>query len=157
MDKASSIGVLKGIGAKTEQLFHNLGVYTVGDILLRFPREYIRFPDPAEISEAAAGKKQAVILRVDAPVIVKRTRSMPLAIASGVHNSKKMEFLWFRMPYVRNTLIKGQTFILYGTVQEKGGMLSMEQPVMAQVVNIWLPKGGVKPAMVRLMHITMPK
>ena len=77
MELTTPIRGVKGIGEKTEQLFQKMGVYTVGDILLRFPREYIRFPDPAEISEAAAGKKQAVILRVDAPVIVKRTRSMP--------------------------------------------------------------------------------
>ena len=44
MDKTSSIGALKGIGAKTEQLFHNLGVYTIGDILLHYPRDYDRLP-----------------------------------------------------------------------------------------------------------------
>ncbi len=145
MELTTPIRGVKGIGEKTEQLFQKMGVYTVGDILLRFPREYIRFPDPAEISEAAAGKKQAVILRVDAPVIVKRTRSMPLAIASGVHNSRKMEFLWFRMPYVRNTLIKGQTFILYGTVQEKGGMLSMEQPVIYTPEQYEIVAGSLQP------------
>lgn len=130
MELTTPIRGVKGVGEKTEQLFQKTGVYTVGDILLRFPREYIRFPAPAEISEAVAGKKQAVVLRVEAPVIVKRTRSMQLAIASGVHNNQKMEFLWFHMPYVRNTLVKGQSYILYGSVQEKGGMLSMEQPVI---------------------------
>ena len=44
MDKTSSIGALKGIGAKTEQLFHNLGVYTIGDILLHYPRDYDKLP-----------------------------------------------------------------------------------------------------------------
>ncbi len=130
MEITTPINGVKGVGAKTEQLFQKTGVYTVGDILLRFPREYIKFPAPVEISEAAAGKKQAVIFRVDAPVIVKRTRSMQIAILNGMHDNKKMECLWFRMPYVRNTLIKGQTFILYGTVQEKSGLLSMEQPVI---------------------------
>lgn len=130
MELVTPIKGVKGVGEKTEQLFQKTGVYTIGDILLRFPREYVKFPAPVEISEAAAGKKQAVIFRVDAPVIVKRTRSMQIAILNGMHGNKKMECLWFHMPYVRNTLIKGQTFILYGTVQEKSGMLSMEQPVI---------------------------
>ncbi len=130
MEITTPISGVKGVGAKTEQLFQKTGVYTVGDILLRFPREYTKFPAPVEIDEAVAGRKQAVIFRVDAPVIVKRTRSMQLAILTGTYRNQKMECLWFRMPYVRNTLIKGQTFILYGSVQEKGGLLSMEQPVI---------------------------
>lgn len=130
MEITTPISGVKGVGAKTEQLFQKTGVYTVGDILLRFPREYTRFPAPVEISEAAAGRKQAVILRVEAPVIVKRTKSMQIAICNGTHCDQKMEILWFRMPYVRNTLTKGQTFILYGTVQDKSGLLSMEQPVI---------------------------
>lgn len=130
MELVTPIKGVKGVGEKTEQLFQKTGVYTIGDILLRFPREYIRFPVPVEISEAKTGKKQAVFVCVDAPVIVKRTRSMQLAILNGTHQGRKMEFLWFRMPYVRNTLTKGQAFVLYGSVQEKGGSLSMEQPVI---------------------------
>lgn len=130
MELTTPIQGVKGVGAKTEQLFQKTGVYTIGDILLRFPREYTRFPAPVEISEAAAGKKQAVILRVDAPVIVKRTRSMQIAIYNGVYQDTKMEFLWFHMPYIRSTLVKGQTFILYGNVQNKSGLLSMEQPAV---------------------------
>lgn len=130
MEITTPINVVKGVGAKTEQLFQKTGVYTIGDILLRFPREYTKFPIPVEISKAAVGHKQAVIVRVDAPVIVKRTRSMQIAILTAMHQNQKMECLWFRMPYVRNTLVKGQTFILYGTVQDKSGLLSMEQPVI---------------------------
>ena len=39
MNTSSSIGEIKGIGAKTEQLFHKIGVYTIGDILLHYPRD----------------------------------------------------------------------------------------------------------------------
>ena len=37
MNLNSPIREIKGIGVKTEQLFQQLGVYTVGDILLYFP------------------------------------------------------------------------------------------------------------------------
>ena len=33
MNRESLISEVKGIGAKTEELFYKLGVYTVGDIL----------------------------------------------------------------------------------------------------------------------------
>ena len=87
MEITTPINVVKGVGAKTEQLFQKTGVYTIGDILLRFPREYTKFPIPVEISKAAVGHKQAVIVRVDAPVIVKRTRSMQIAILTAMHQN----------------------------------------------------------------------
>ena len=130
MDITTPIKGVKGVGAKTEQLFQKAGVYTIGDILLRFPREYARFPAPIEISQAKSGTKQAVILYVDSPAVVKRTRAMQITVCTGRHLNTRMEFLWFRMPYVRNTLVKGETFILYGNVQEKEGRLCMEQPVI---------------------------
>lgn len=53
MDRTSSIGELKGIGAKTEQLFHNLGVYTIGDILLHYPRDYNKLPPITPLADLA--------------------------------------------------------------------------------------------------------
>jgi len=40
MNERTGIGELKGIGEKTEKLFHRLGVYTVGDLLRHYPRGY---------------------------------------------------------------------------------------------------------------------
>ena len=40
MRQDSSITEIKGIGEKTKKLFEKMGVYTVGDILLHFPRNY---------------------------------------------------------------------------------------------------------------------
>lgn len=131
MDITTPIKGVKGVGAKTEQLFQKTGVYTAGDILLRFPREYTKFPKPVEINMARAGEKQAVILHVETPAVVKRTRSMPVTVCEGRYMDAQMEFLWFRMPYIRNTLQKGQTYILYGKVQDKGGKLVMEQPAVS--------------------------
>ena len=49
MRQDSSITEIKGIGEKTKKLFEKMGVYTVGDILLHFPRNYIQYPHPVPI------------------------------------------------------------------------------------------------------------
>ena len=51
MNLDSQIRELKGVGEKTETLFQNLGVYTVRDILLHFPREYHKFEQPKSVDE----------------------------------------------------------------------------------------------------------
>ena len=60
MNLDSGIRELKGIGAKTEELFCNLGVYTIRDILLHFPREYHRFEQPKTPDEVKCGIQMAV-------------------------------------------------------------------------------------------------
>lgn len=145
MDITTPIQGVKGVGPKTEQLFHKTGVYTAGDLLLRFPREYTKFPVPVDISKAKAGAKQAVIVQVERPAVVKRTKSMQITILNGRHLQSQMDFLWFRMPYIRNTLAVGQTFILYGNVQNKNGMLSMEQPAIYTPAQYQLISDSLQP------------
>ena len=51
MNETSSITNLKGIGEKTKDLFAKMGVYTVGDILLHFPRNYVQYPKMVDIND----------------------------------------------------------------------------------------------------------
>ena len=51
MDLHSSLREIKGVGEKTEQLFQKIGVYTLGDILLHFPRTYQEYPQTEDPDE----------------------------------------------------------------------------------------------------------
>ena len=51
MNADSPVTEIKGVGEKTKDLFEKMGVYTVGDILLHFPRNYIQFPKIQDIDE----------------------------------------------------------------------------------------------------------
>lgn len=132
MNRESLISEVKGIGAKTEELFHKLGVYTVGDILLHYPRSYMQYPKAKYISEAAEGETAAIIGRVLKTPVVRRTRSMPLTVTSIGTAESSMELVWFRMPYIKNQLAAGNTYVFYGKVQRKNGRLVMEQAAIYQ-------------------------
>ena len=56
MKSSSSIGSLKGIGEKTENLFHRLGVYRIEDLIRYYPRGFEIYEDPVPISEAEEGR-----------------------------------------------------------------------------------------------------
>lgn len=130
MNRDSSIQEIKGIGAKTEELFHKLGVYTVGDILLHYPRTYIQFPEAKPVDGVLEGETTAVIGRVIKTPVVRRTRSMPITVTSIGSMDAEMELIWFRMPYIKNNLKPGNTYVFYGKVSQKNGRLVMEQPVI---------------------------
>ena len=40
MDLQSSLAVLKGLGPKSAEKFHRLGIYTIEDLLLYYPFRY---------------------------------------------------------------------------------------------------------------------
>lgn len=124
----SPIRQVKGIGAKTEEVFHRAGVYTVGDILLYFPRDYERYPDVVDADEVIPDRKNAVVVKVQKKPSLVPNSKMQLAILDIQGTHTKLRVTWFRSPYVRNLLEVGKTYILYGIVKEKSNGLTLEQP-----------------------------
>ena len=128
MNLDSSIRQIKGIGAKTEEMFHKAGVYTIRDILLYFPRDYEKYPEPVRPEQAAPEKKCAV-----RAVIQKRPSLVPgsrlqLVTMDLRDDGGKVRLNWFRSPYVRSLLEAGREYIFFGIVHQKKGILTMDQP-----------------------------
>ena len=130
MDLHSSLREIKGVGEKTEQLFQKIGVYTLGDILLHFPRTYQEYPQPDDPNEENIGQITAVCGFLRTPAIFRRGKRMDITLASLFCKDQVVECVWFRMPYIAKQLQVGQPYIFYGRLlQEKHGY-KMEQPAI---------------------------
>lgn len=55
---------LKGVGVKRAQLYEKLGVLSVYSLLTYYPRDYIDFTHPKQISDAIIGESCAIFARV---------------------------------------------------------------------------------------------
>ena len=95
MNRDSSISEIKGVGAKTEELFHKIGVYTVGDILLHYPRTYIRYPEAKHVDEVTDGETAAVLGRITKTPVVRKVRSMQITVAVIGELGVSMELVWY--------------------------------------------------------------
>lgn len=67
MELNDSIKTIKGIGDKTASAFARLGIETVNDLLLNYPRTYVTYEDPVDISDLQAGSRQSVRAVVKQP------------------------------------------------------------------------------------------
>ncbi|MBO5524293.1 MAG: ATP-dependent DNA helicase RecG [Roseburia sp.] len=149
MNRNSAISEIKGVGAKTEELFHKIGVYTVGDILLHYPRTYIQYPEIRHVDEVTEGETAAVLGRIVKTPVVRKVRTMQITVTMIGELDVSMELVWFRMPYMKNNLKSGCSYIFYGKVQRKNGRLVMEQPVVysqeqyAAMEQVFLPVYGL--------------
>lgn len=128
MNLDSQIRELKGVGEKTETLFQNLGVYTVRDILLHFPREYHKFEQPKSVDEISEGTVIAVLGRIKKTPLVRRNGRMAVTSTQIEGREKILSLIWFRMPYLKNTLNPGMQYVFYGIVKKRKNQLIMEQP-----------------------------
>ena len=128
MNEDSKIREIKGIGEKTEKLFRNMGIETVGDLLRCYPRGYDIYEDPVPAGEASEGKVMAVKGSVWGSVQVSPNRKMPVTTAFIKDLTGTLKVVWFRMPFLRNTLKSGSNVVVRGRIVNRKGVLLMEHP-----------------------------
>lgn len=128
MNEQSRISALKGIGEKTEKLFQKLHIETIGDLLRYYPRDYDIYEDAIPIQEAEEGKVVTITGHIYGKVQVANTRNLQVTTIYVKDLTGTMKVVWFRMPFLRNTLAKGGVITLRGRVVSRKGALHMEQP-----------------------------
>lgn len=130
MNQDSAITEIKGIGEKTKELFAKMGVYTVGDMLLHFPRTYIKYPVALSIDEIHGLNEEphAIAAKVTEAPVVKNGRRMQVVLLTIGSPGHKIQLIWYRMPYLKNSLKRGQYYVFYGKVSIREGKYVMEQP-----------------------------
>ena len=72
----------------------------------------------------------AIFARITNLPTVRTTSKMPVTIAEIGDESHRIQLTWFRMPYLRSTLIPGKQYIFFGKLVSKKGRWTMEQPVI---------------------------
>ncbi len=130
MNSNSSLQEIKGIGAKTEELFHKIEIDTVGELLLRYPRTYLQYPEVKQPDEVEEGETAAVCGRILQSPVVRKARNMAITVTSIGAMGVTLNLVWYRMPYVKNNLKPGNLYIFYGKTTRKNGRLTMEQPAI---------------------------
>jgi ATP-dependent DNA helicase RecG len=130
MDFLSSVREIKGVGAKTEQTLNTMGVYTVRDILLHFPRTYLEYPKAVSVDELFSDEPEGIYAVRGALLrsAVLTTKRMPVVTASLPGSNRPLDLIWYHMSYMKNTLKVRQDYIFYGTIVKKGSRFVMEQP-----------------------------
>lgn len=140
MNEHSPVREIKGIGEKTEKLFQKMGVYTTGDLLRYYPRTYDIYEAPVPVSELEEGTVAAVEGCVFGSVQVSPNRKLQTVSALIRDLTGTLKVLWFRMPFLRNTLRSGSRIIVRGRVVNKRGGLVMEHPEIFQPVEKYQEK-----------------
>ncbi len=128
MIESTKIKELKGIGEKTEKLFHKIGVDTVGDLIRCYPRGYDVYEEAAPISELEEGRVMTVTGAIYGRIQVGGSPRMQVTTLHVKDITGTLRVIWFRMPFLRTTLAGGGVVTLRGRIVRKKDALVMEHP-----------------------------
>ena len=132
VEKGAPVTALKGIGPRSAEELRSLGILTAEDLLRFFPAGYDRPEAVTEIAAAPADVPTAVRgILTTAPVNRgfgnKTVTSFSIADGSG-----RLGVAFFHMPYLKNSLHKGDERVFRGVISETKYGLRMDHPKIFQ-------------------------
>lgn len=132
MNLESSLDTLKGIGEKTQQLFAKAGIENLNELITHYPRTYERFEAPVTIEGLCDGTVTAVQARLTSTISSRHIRGLSISTVTCSDGSGELTLTWFNMPYLKNTLRTGISYVFRGRIKKKGQKMIMEQPAVYQ-------------------------
>ena len=124
-DINSDIQYLKGVGPAYAKKFARLGIYTIRDLLLHYPRRYIDYSQPYTVVSAPFDVDccvKATVLQRDPDRRVKGGRMLSHVLAGD--DTGMLALSWFNAPYAAEKLEPGTEYYFEGRV---GGMMTRRE------------------------------
>ena len=128
MNEQLRIRDLKGIGEKSEKLFQKLNINHVGDLLCHYPRGYEIYEEAIPIGQAEEGQVVTITGTIYGKVQLNNAKNMQITSIHVKDLTGVIKAVWFRMPFLKNTLGRGGVITLRGRIVQRRGSLCMEQP-----------------------------
>lgn len=121
---------IKGIGNKTAELFYKMNIYSIEDLLLNLPKGFICFDEPVNPRPEDNGNIIAIsAIPIAGSIVSKKNGRHHFSMAKvNCPDNTIVSVRFFNMPYIRNILKPGQSYILRGTASCTNGNYSMLQP-----------------------------
>lgn len=123
------IQFLKGVGPARAADFARLGIETLRDLLLTFPRDLSDRRNIITIADAKDGMEAVLFVRVlDArQKSLRKGRVHTITTVLGTDETGEVEVVWFNSPWIMDTFAGGQV-LLFGKVKREGRRVQMSHP-----------------------------
>ncbi len=127
----TGIQYIKGVGEARGASFEKLGIFTLRDLLMAFPRAYDDRRTVKRIDQLQFGETCCVCATVAAPPKLARVRrGLDITRCAVVDETARMTVTFFNQSYVGRSLVPGRSYLFYGRVGGRIGAPEMQNPVM---------------------------
>ncbi|WP_338855189.1 ATP-dependent DNA helicase RecG [Clostridium perfringens] len=145
------IGLVKGVGPKLKDRLNKVGIFTVLDLLLYFPRDYEFLNDDISLNGDTSDEKAILKCRVQSYGSSIRTRNgKTLTTINFTYNNLKVIGKWFNQPYIKRNFILGNEYNLMGKFKKVNNTLEVINPLIpckeankSEILPIYTLKNGL--------------
>ena len=124
-----SISVLKGVGPKKVEIFHDIGIKTIEDLALYFPKSYEDRRTVTPISELKAGSDFLIQARlVNKRIGANRFNKKTPLVLNVSDDSGMLEVVFFNGYFLNKLFDIGKEYVFYGRVTENLDRLQIVHP-----------------------------
>ena len=138
--------VLRGVGPEHASLYQRVGLSTLRDLLLHFPRRYDNYSKMKTINRLEYGEECSVIAAV-AQARVHRIRGGQSTVFKVVlsDTTGMLEVSFFNQPYLANKLTPGRQIVISGRVSQYLGRVTLAPDEWEDLDREMLNTGRIVP------------
>ena len=130
VDLNKDIKYIKGVGPNRAVLLNKLGIFTLGDLITYYPRDYEDRSKPKKICDVVNGEEVLVQGIVQSKLVESRIRKgLTLYRTKIADDTGFMEIVWYNQSYLKNQIKQGQVYNFFGKVSLKYNKKEMNSPV----------------------------
>ncbi|MBR5952515.1 MAG: ATP-dependent DNA helicase RecG [Pseudobutyrivibrio sp.] len=151
MELLSPIDTIKGVGEKTTKLLNKLGVYTIEDILLFFPRTYLIYPEVSTPNPDNVNSLISIAGRIKTSPKVFRSKSrIDVLSATAFVGDIPVDLVWFNSNYLKSSLEPGKVYVFYGRLVFDKNRYKISQPLIFETEKYEELRNQIQP----IYHLT---
>ena len=136
MELTDDVKFVKGVGPNRVKLLNKLGIYTLKDLLMYFPRQHEDRSKPKKIADLENGE----IALINAICVSKMAE---LRIRKGLTLYKLIvrddtgtcQITWYNQSYLKTKFKLGNSYMFYGKVNKSIEKIEMNAPVFDEERN----------------------
>jgi ATP-dependent DNA helicase RecG len=124
----AGIRTLKGVGPRLAEAAEELGLRSLGDLLLHIPHSYRDRSELSEIADLRIGEEGTVLVEVrSARLRPTRRRNLTILEATVADDSGPVKATWFNQAWLADKLLPGTRLLIHGKLDKKGLRVSAHE------------------------------
>lgn len=120
---------VKGLSDKRIADLNSMRVFTAEDLVRQFPRNYLDMRKAVNLFEVQNNEFALIKATVIAvPAYVPQKGRYTFFKISCIQDGEPFNIIWFNQPYIKSKLKEGETYLFYGRIRNRNGIISMTNP-----------------------------
>ena len=143
---------LKGMGPARIKALSDQQIYTVADLLMELPVDYLDLTMVRDLLSLRPGETACLQVEIDGAVTAQRIKGLHITKTRVCDDSGSMPVVWYNQPWLKQQLHEGKPLLLFGKCEVKRNVKQLVSPTIQSergLISIYRALPGLPPKTLR--------